>query len=474
LRGAVRDVVIVGGGPAGSTTALALAHADSRLAERVVILERARYPRDKPCAGALGGRGDALLATLGVRADVPSVPVGGISFRGLSAEARAIPGRIGRVVRRLELDHALARAAASRGIEVREGVRVVGVRPDGKGGARVETTDGELGARVVVGCDGVGSVVRRAIGGGAGGPRAQVIEVDTEPVAGDPDRTLLHFDASDPSLTGYAWDFPTLIGGRALVCRGIYRLRLDPPRQDPRAEAGPDERRWAPGRPSSGERDLGDLLDARLRAAGLDPASYPNRRYAERGYDPAARLAAGPMLLVGEAAGIDPATGEGIAQAIEYGVLAGEFLAPRLGLGSPREAQGVLLDGWSDLVTRSRLARDLRVRTHLVRLFFGPRRARFEHLLTQSPDFLFVGCQHFAAQPLGWWRLGRLAVRAAAAFVPPLPARPLPAPAPRRTRPRVPATRMDLGDRSLDAPPPSLAPRDEDDRRAGRPPDVER
>src|SRR5580704_8119268 len=152
----MRDVVIVGGGPAGSTTALALVAAEPALASRVVVLEKARYPREKPCAGALGGRGDALLGEIGVAIDVPSAPVDGISFRGCHGQAVASPGRIGRVVRRIDFDHALALAAASRGIEVRDGVGVESVRDEG-GVAVVQTSAGELRARVVVGCDGVGS-----------------------------------------------------------------------------------------------------------------------------------------------------------------------------------------------------------------------------------------------------------------------------------------------------------------------------
>jgi len=383
------DVVIVGGGPAGLTTALALAAAAPELASRVVVLEKARYPREKPCAGALGARGDRLLHELGVEVDVPGAPVDGMSFRGVTAEVTAAPGRIGRVVRRLEFDAALARAVRSRGIEIREGVRVDAVRDDGPG-AVLETSAGPVRARVVAGCDGVGSVVRKALGLGAGHLRAQVVEVDTEPVRGDPDRSLLHFDASDPGLPGYAWDFPTVVDGRPLVCRGVYRLKLD-------------------GDPDEG-RDVSALLAARLRRQGIDPARCKNKRYAERGFEPATCLARGPLMLVGEAAGIDPVTGEGIAQAIEYGVLAGRFLARHVTLDDVPLA----VPRWNDEVAASRLARDLRLRTRFVRLFYGPSRPEVERFLTETPDALYVGCQHFAAQPYDWIKLAGVLARGAA------------------------------------------------------------
>jgi flavin-dependent dehydrogenase len=387
-----RDVVIVGGGPAGTTTALALAQADPGLASRVTLLEKARYPRDKPCAGALGARGDKILESLGVRVDVPSAPIDGISFRGAAMEAIAAPGAIGRVVRRVEFDHALAREARARGVEIRDGVRVEAV-DDAEGFAVLRTSDGPLRARAVVGCDGVGSVVRRSMGLGAGRLRAQAVEVDTEAVAGDKARSLLHFDASDRSLAGYAWDFPTVVGGRPLVCRGVYRLKVD-------GEA-------------DGGVDVWEALAARLRDCGIDPARCEARRYAERGFEPAARVASGSRMLVGEAAGIDPMTGEGIAQAIEYGALAGRFLAKRLA----RDDGPLDLESWQDEVRRSRLAWDLRVRERFVPLFYGARsgaRDVVERSLAASPDALYVGSQHFAAQPYDWPRLVDVLARGAA------------------------------------------------------------
>src|SRR6185369_2448807 len=92
-------------------------------------------------------------------------------------------------------------------------------------GVKIRSTRGEIRARAVVGADGVGSFVRRALGAPKGRWLAQVIEVDTPATPQDFPRDLLHFDITDRSLQGYVWDFPTLVNGEALVCRGIYDLR---------------------------------------------------------------------------------------------------------------------------------------------------------------------------------------------------------------------------------------------------------
>ncbi|HEY4058373.1 MAG TPA: FAD-dependent oxidoreductase, partial [Kofleriaceae bacterium] len=73
------DVLIVGGGPAGISTALHLQVANPRAS--VVVLERETYPREKICAGGVGGRAFKLLAKIGVEVDCPKVPLHALAVK---------------------------------------------------------------------------------------------------------------------------------------------------------------------------------------------------------------------------------------------------------------------------------------------------------------------------------------------------------------------------------------------------------
>jgi flavin-dependent dehydrogenase len=371
------DIVIVGGGPAGISTALHLSACAPRLASRTIVLEKERYPRDKICAGAIGGRGLRALARIGVAFDashvsrVPHVPVRGMSFGMAGGRFGVMEDDLGVVVRRVEFDHALAREAMRRGIEVREGVAVQGLDVTARG-VRLETSTGPVEARALVGADGVAGVVRRAAGFARASMRAQAVEVDTDRASGDAS-DLLHFDFAAADLNGYAWDFPTLVDGQPKTCRGVYRfVRND--------------------RDNARER-----LRVHLRRSGLSLEDHEVRAFAEQGFDPRVALSKPRVLLVGEAAGVDFLSGEGIAQGIQYGALAAPFLAEALRSGD------LSFSRWSRRVLTSSLGRQLIRRLVYMRLLFNPARDAVEPLVRDIPSAVRMGMKDFAGKPIRGW-----------------------------------------------------------------------
>jgi flavin-dependent dehydrogenase len=362
----VWDVAIVGGGPSGISTALHLQAAAP--GARIIVLEKERYPREKICAGGIGARAFRLLDKLGIEVACPHVPIDAVAVRVADDTVVVRQPGCGAVVRRIEFDHAFARHAIERGIAVRDGCPVHAIAA-GDRGVAITTAGGPLAARCVVGADGVAGIVRRHAGFERATLRAQVVELDTEAAALDLPRDTIVFDFATRALRGYAWDFPTLVGGRPQVCRGIYALGVaaDQPRT---------------------------RLAAYLAERGLSLARERIKQFAERGFEPGAELARPRVLLVGEAAGIDIATGEGIGQAIEYGAVAGPYLARALAddqLG---------FDDWRRTIDRHHLGLQLRIRHAAHRAFYGRGRARLERMLPRLPALIRAGVQDFAGVPV--------------------------------------------------------------------------
>jgi geranylgeranyl reductase family protein len=302
----VFDVAVVGAGPAGTAAAIT-AHARGL---HVVCVDKARFPRDKTCGDGLTAQALRLLERLGLaRVAFEAAAVVGETVL-VSPYGRRVrlpmpsDGLHAAVVERRILDNQLVDLARAQGVDVREDwtVEKVVERDD-----VVELGNG-LSARHVIACDGHWSAVRRALEPDAPrdlGEWHAVRQYFTD-VA---DRRLwVLFDSE--LLPGYAWVFP-LPDGRANVGYGV--LRAD-------GRTGRDLKQLWPellARPAMREI-LG--LDAQpLESVRAWP--IPTR------YSPA-RLQHGRVLFAGDAAGVvDPMTGEGIAQALETGMLAAESIA---------------------------------------------------------------------------------------------------------------------------------------------------
>ena len=196
------DVAIVGGGPAGSSTALHLVRSHGIRADRIAVLDKARFPRDKPCAGAVSQLGVDTLHALGVRIDVPFVAMRGVRvlFRGAVGET---PCAMGIVIRRTEFDTQLVSEARSAGVIVRDGEPLDALERI-PGGFRLGAGKRAFTARLVAACDGAGSTTRKLLGLREAERKGHLYVLDTPQRPSDDatSRGLIDFDLSQLALMG--------------------------------------------------------------------------------------------------------------------------------------------------------------------------------------------------------------------------------------------------------------------------------
>jgi menaquinone-9 beta-reductase len=345
-----REVVIAGAGPAGVAVAVALA---ARIpAERILCLDKARFPRDKPCGGGLTGHAHSALERLGLSVRVPRIACerGRIAYRRRTCDVAL--GRPVDIVRRHDFDADLVAQARARGIEIVTGEGLASFEVERAAGlVRIATTAGRrLTARVLVGADGAGSRVRRAITADDRPPlRLFQAEVPMPAaLATTVDRRMIYdFSLMTRGLRGYLWLFPAP-GGRLNV--GAMHTAT-------------------PSRKLSGAA-IEALLREGLRSYGVtlpDGArGWPAWRHRAGG-----RVAAPHLLCVGDAAGIDALTGEGIAVGLEHGTIAAAAIVEALRTNDFRfPAYGAAID-------RAVVGRELTLDGRMARLLYAPRGFRY-------------------------------------------------------------------------------------------------
>jgi geranylgeranyl reductase family protein len=288
------DVLVAGAGPAGSSTAIHLARAGAR----VLVADKARFPRDKPCGGGLTGRAlkqIPLDPSPVVERDVDRFE---LRLRYGSSFARSHDEPLIRMTQRRRLDAFLAGKAADGGAELRDGARVAELEL-GETGVTAKVGRDRVRADVLVGADGANGVVARRAGLGEGIVRGVAIEgnIPLDALSGDLQRTAVIELAVLPG--GYGWVFPK--GDHANLGIG--------------------------GWGSEGPR-LRDHLARLAQAHGVHPDALTDTRGHRLPMRTLGRPAGnGRVVLVGDAAGlVDPLSGDGLYEAFVSARLAADAI----------------------------------------------------------------------------------------------------------------------------------------------------
>jgi geranylgeranyl reductase family protein len=289
------DVLVVGAGPAGSATAIHLARGGAR----VVLADRARFPRDKPCGGGLTGRALRVIPvdpSPVVERDVDRFELR-LRYGATFARTHRVP--LIRMTQRRRLDAFLVEHAQAAGAQVRQGARVTELGAD-ETGVTARVGEVRVRASALVGADGANGIVARSVGLADGIVRGVAMEGNAplDALAVDQlERTAVIELATLPG--GYGWVFPK--GDHANLGVG--------------------------GWGSEGPR-LRDHLGRLARFHGVDPRALTE----VRGHRlPMRRLGTSPstgrVLLVGDAAGlVDPLSGDGMDEAFTSARLAAEAI----------------------------------------------------------------------------------------------------------------------------------------------------
>jgi len=359
--GDAHRIAVIGAGPAGTCFALALLKLGVDPGD-ILLFDRALFPRQKLCGGAITHRGTVLLQSLV-----------GVLPQPTETQQLEVRSRLGTLVLREPgpqwlydrhlLDFELVKECRKCGVEVRDGAAVTELSPCA-GGWRIATDAGASTAEWVIGADGANGITRRAakLDAGITGRLIEgVFEIERGSV--NPDRLIFDFEPIFDGIPGYAWIFPYPKPGVS----NLWKIGI----MDGRGvTAGSRLREWTE---AYAERNGFRAVESKL-------AGWPERYYSRR-----LKAHRPGLILIGEAHGIDPLLGEGITPAVQTALYAAKRLQRALDRGQQR------IRGYEFGFLMSEEGWNLYFHEFLADRLYGPDGARWLELLFESPEIQRLG-----------------------------------------------------------------------------------
>jgi flavin-dependent dehydrogenase len=313
------DVIIVGSGPAGISTAIHLTKLLPYIRNRMIVLEKETHPRKKVCGGGIGAYADYWLHRLGVKMTIASLTLKRIriafNHEGY-VEYRLDSGGLRTVIRE-EFDKMLVDAAMSLGDVVVQNEPLISFAYSNEA-VVVKTSQQSLTTRVLVGADGAQSIIQKKMYRNLGQRLTRntcttlrfMKRIDDhnhqeqralEAVI-DFSHTFRH------GIRGYTWLFPVAMQGQTWLNTGVSNFHS----------------------PQSQGRLLKNILAEFLSEWDVSLDQSGIERCPIRWFHPSSIFSANRVLLVGDAAGVDPLCGEGISFSLGYGHVAANAIVRAL------------------------------------------------------------------------------------------------------------------------------------------------
>lgn len=316
------DVVVVGAGPAGATAARCLAEKGIR----VMLLDKAAFPREKPCGGGLPTR--VMKRFPYIEPLIDSISYGSnmysSSLRYVLKIDRDVPLLF--MVLRKEFDQGLVDYAVTKGVTFLDQKSVVDVHVQQEG-VRLVFENGEtIETQAIIGCDGIRSVIAEKTGLSKKNDDSCVCIVQEQPLTQKQlekhfsQKRFVHLFIKTQGIAGYGWVFPK----KNLVNIGVgeFSSVVDPLK------------------PEKNLKETYEQYIEMLKVHNILPKNFPieNLKGGLLPVFPLKKTYTDRILLCGDAAGfINPITGEGIYYAMTSGVFAAEVLAEALHTGDTSE-----------------------------------------------------------------------------------------------------------------------------------------